>query len=209
MAQRPGRPRALTLEQIINATIADGMTTFSMPSVADRLGVAHSGLYRYVQNREALLVAVLDKISNEASWPAPDQPWREQLAALGESLWTICNAYPGYAIAAPSTEHVSPGFVAGLTPTVETLHRQGFDIFTATAATEFVATLVVNSSMLADRMRKLQGADGVPEHTIPGFADPELWAGRAWYQRHLDVHLDGLEVLWNRERSQRARIDQA
>jgi len=198
MARKPGRPRVLTLDQIVAATIADGMASFSMTSVADRLGVAHSGLYRYVQNREALLIAVLDKISKEATWPAPDQPWREQLAALGEALWTICDTYPGYAITAPSTEHVSPAFVAGLTPTVETLHWQGFDIFAATAATEFVATLVVNSSVLADRMRKLQGVDGVPEQTIPGFADPELWAGRAWYQRHLDVHLDGLEVLLDR-----------
>jgi len=175
------------------------MTTFSMPSVADRLGVAHSGLYRYVPSREALLVAVLDKISGEASWPAPGAPWREQLVALGEALWTICTTYPGYAIAAPSTEHVSPGFVAGLTPTVETLHGQGFDLFAATAATEFVATLVVNSSMLADRMAKLKTVDGVPEHTIPGFADPELWSGRAWYQRHLDVYLDGLAVRLGRD----------
>lgn len=182
----------MTLDQICDAVIEDGMTTFSMPSIADRLGVAHSGLYRYVASREALLVAVLDRISNEATWPPSGAPWREQLAVLGEALWTICTTYPGYAIAAPSTEHVSPGFVAGLTPTVETLNLQGFDLFTATAATEFVATLVVNSSMLADRMSKLKGVDGVPEHTIPGFRDPELWSGRAWYQRHFDVYIAGL-----------------
>ncbi len=40
MTGKPGRPRTLTVDQIVQATLADGLTTFSMPSVARRVGVA-------------------------------------------------------------------------------------------------------------------------------------------------------------------------
>lgn len=194
MTYRPGRPRGLTLEQITEAAITDGIATFSMPSVGERLGVAHSGLYRYVPNREALLVLALDKISREAVWPSPDQPWRDQLTKIGETLWTICDAYPGYATAALSTEHVSPGFVEAMTPHVHSMHAQGHDIIEATAAIEFVANMTLNCSIAAERLRKVQERPDTPEHTIDGFQDPDMWTGRGWYQRHLDVHLDGLQV---------------
>ena len=54
MDRKPGRPRALTVDVIAAAALEDGIATFSMPSVARRLGVAHSGLYRYVTDRDDL-----------------------------------------------------------------------------------------------------------------------------------------------------------
>jgi AcrR family transcriptional regulator len=194
MPQPPGRPRGLTLEQITDAVIEDGIATFSMPSIGERLGVAHSGLYRYVPNREALLVLVLDQISREAEWPSPDQPWRDQLKGIGETLWSICSTYPGYDTAALGTDHVSPGFVEAMTPHVHSMHAQGHDLIEATAAIEFVANMTLNCSIAATRLRKVQERPDVPEHTIDGFHDPDMWTGRGWYQRHLDVHMDGLEA---------------
>jgi len=192
MAQPRGRPRGLTLEQISDAVLEDGIATFSMPSIARRLGVAHSGLYRYIRDREELLVLSLDRIATEASWPSPDLPWREQLQGIGETLWTICGEYPGYANAVVGSKHVSPGFVAAVSPYIRSMQEQGIDEVAATAAVEFVSTLVITSSISADRLRLLQDDPDVPEHSIPGFADPELWGGRAWYARHLGVYLDGL-----------------
>jgi AcrR family transcriptional regulator len=192
MAQPRGRPRGLTLEQISDAVLEDGIATFSMPSIARRLGVAHSGLYRYIRDREELLVLSLDRIASEATWPSPDLPWRAQLRGIGETLWTIAGRYPGYADAAVASKHVSPGFVAAVTPHIASLHRQGLDQVAATAAVEFVSGLVVTSSIAADRLRRVKDQADLPEHTIPGFDDPELWTGRAWYARHLDVYLDGL-----------------
>jgi AcrR family transcriptional regulator len=194
MPLKPGRPRQLTVDKIIDAVLAEGLATFSMPQIAKRLGVAHSGLYRYVESREHLLVLAMDRLAREADWPSTDLSWREEIAAIGETLWDLCQSYPGYDIAAVTARNVSPGFVEHLTPHVASLCRHGFDVVDATAAIDFIRTLVINCSIDAARLKALATENDVPEHTIPGFKDPEKWSGRSWYQRQLDTHLDGLAL---------------
>ena len=179
-------------DQIIDAVLAEGLGTFSMPSVAARLGVVHSGLYRYFTDREDLVVQVMDRIARSTSWPSADLPWREHLEQIGETLWAICAEYPGYDITALRTRSVSPGFVERLTPHIESLQRDGLDLVDATAAIEFVRTLVLTSSIEAARLDAIADRADLPDHAIPGFADSEKWAGRGWYRRHLNTWLDGL-----------------
>jgi AcrR family transcriptional regulator len=192
MTGKPGRPRTLSVEQIIDAVLAEGLGTFSMPSIAARLGVVHSGLYRYFTDREDLVVQVMDRIARSAPWPSADLPWREHLVEIGETFWTVCGTYSGYDITALRSRNVSPGFMVMITPHIESLRRAGLDVVDATAAIEFVRGLVLTSSMEADRLRSIAERSDLPDHTIPGFADPEKWAGRGWYRRHLDTWLDGL-----------------
>jgi AcrR family transcriptional regulator len=192
MTAKPGRPRTLTIDQIIDAVMAEGLNTFSMPSIAARLGVVHSGLYRYFTDREDLVVQVLDRIARSAPWPSADLPWREHLEQIGETLWAVCAEHPGYDITALRSRNVSPGFLEMLTPHVESLQREGLDLVDATAAIEFVRTLVLTSSMEAARLQAIADRRDLADHAIPGFADPEKWAGRGWYRRHLNTWLDGL-----------------
>ena len=199
MNAKPGRPRTLTVDQIIDAVLAEGLGTFSMPSIAARLGVVHSGLYRYFTDREDLVVQVMDRIARSAPWPPTDLPWREHLEQIGETFWTVCGEYPGYDITALRTRNVSPGFLEMITPHLESLQREGLDVVDATAAVEFVRTLVLTSSIEAGRLKAIAERRDLPDHTIPGFSDPEKWAGRSWYRRHLHTWLDGL--------AQRVRAD--
>jgi len=192
MNAKPGRPRTLTVDQIIDATLAEGLGTFSMPSIAARLGVVHSGLYRYFTDREDLVVQVLDRIARSAPWPSTDLPWREHLEQLGETFWTVCGEYPGYDITALRTKQVSPGFLEMIAPHIESLQREGLDLVDATAAIEFVRGLVLVSSMEAARLESIADRTDLPDHAVPGFADPEKWSGRGWYRRHLNTWLDGL-----------------
>lgn len=164
-----------------------------MPSLGARLGVAHSGLYRYVGDRDKLVVATMDRIARQAPWPAPGGAWRESLSLIGETLWTLCETYPGYDVAAVTARNISPGFVEHLLPHVEALRLQGFDVVDATAAIDAVRTLVLNSSIDARRLAAIRDDPSVPEHGLPGFDDSEKWEGRAWYRRHLETYLDGLE----------------
>lgn len=192
MNAKPGRPRTLTVDQIIDAVLAEGLGTFSMPSIAARLGVVHSGLYRYFTDREDLVVQVLDRIARSAPWPSVDLPWREHLEQIGETFWTICGDYPGYDVTALRSRNVSPGFLEMITPHIDSLQREGLDLVDATAAIEFVRGLVLVSSMEAARLESIADRADLPDHSIPGFADPEKWAGRGWYRRHLNTWLDGL-----------------
>src|ERR1700712_952341 len=95
MERKPGRPRALTVDMIAQAALDDGIATFSMPSVARRLGVAHSGLYRYVTDRDELLMTALDRAVAEVSWPSADLGWQELIQAIGETIWQMCEGHPG------------------------------------------------------------------------------------------------------------------
>jgi hypothetical protein len=76
-----GRPPGLTLEQITDAALADGIATSTMPSIARRLGVAHSGLYRYVNSNEEIRVMVWTR--------SPEgRPGRHQ-TSRGASNWVL------------------------------------------------------------------------------------------------------------------------
>lgn len=194
VTRSPGRPRSLSVEQIVEAGLAEGLSHVTMPLVAERLGVARSGLYRYVTDRDDLVVKMLSHIALEAQWPPHDLPWRAQLTQIGETLWHLCATHPGYDLAALQTRQVSPGFVARLAPYVDSMHQQGFSVVEATSSIEFVRSLVLMSSIEANRLLAVAASDRAINRDIEGFADPEKWSGRGWYQRHLDTWLDGLAL---------------
>jgi len=50
-----GRPRALTLDEILDAAIRLGLTNLNMSDLAAELGTSAATLYNYVSNREDLL----------------------------------------------------------------------------------------------------------------------------------------------------------
>jgi AcrR family transcriptional regulator len=83
---RPGR--GLSLERIVTATLElmdeQGIGAASMRAVASRLGVRSMSLYRYVQDRDDLFDAVVERIVNElADDPEvqlrPTDGWRPYL----------------------------------------------------------------------------------------------------------------------------------
>ncbi|MEO3808365.1 TetR/AcrR family transcriptional regulator [Sphaerisporangium sp. B11E5] len=85
VTRRGPRPR-LDLATITAAAIeiadADGIAGVSMASVASRVGVAATALYRYVGSKEDLLTAMADGVAPPP--PEPEgMPWRDYLA-----LWT-------------------------------------------------------------------------------------------------------------------------
>jgi len=182
----------MSVETLIDAVLEDGITTFSMPSLGKRLGVAHSGLYRYVRDREELLGLALERISDHASWPSPELSWRDQILGIGDTLWTICQEQPGYAVAAMSASYLSPGYVAGAAARVESLHSRGLDATDAIAAVEVVATMVFSASIDTDRRihrRQLDSSSGEISAEVHGL---ELQSGRAHYLRQINIYADGL-----------------
>jgi AcrR family transcriptional regulator len=195
MDRKPGRPRALTVDVIAQAALDDGIATFSMPSVARRLGVAHSGLYRYVEDRDDLLVRALDRAIRAATWPPADLPWRELLQGLGETIWQMCEEHPGLDTAALSAPRSPRAVEDRVARYVESLQRQGFAIEDAAVAVEFVITLTLTSSV---EMRRLQAieknhADGPKVPVLKAYDTEEVWRGHGWYDRKLEIVLAGLE----------------
>lgn len=82
---RPARgpAPAYTREQIADTAIAiadlDGLDAVTMRRVATELGTGAMSLYRYVENKEALLELVADRMYARHEWPELTGRWRQDL----------------------------------------------------------------------------------------------------------------------------------
>lgn len=193
MERKPGRPRALTIDAIANAALADGIATFSMPSVARRLGVAHSGLYRYVTDRDDLLVKALDIAFNSTTWPDASLPWDELLREIGESVWRACDAYPGLNRASQMATVPSPVLLSNMEPWIVSINEQHFSMQDAAVAVEFVIALALDSSAGMARMARMErGTMGPRYPVLQVYNTDEVWLGHGMYDRKLDILIAGL-----------------
>lgn len=194
MERKPGRPRALTVDVIAQAALDDGVDQFSMPSVARRLGVAHSGLYRYVTDRDDLLVHALDRAFLTTRWPEADLGWEELVREIGEAIWRVCDAFPGLDRASQLAPRPAPAVLALMGDWVTTIQKQGFEPGDAAVAVEFPMALAFDCSTQMGRLRRMQ--DSHPDRSqlpvIEPYDNDEVWVGRGLYARKLDIFIAGL-----------------
>ena len=101
---RPRRPgRGLSLDRIVTATLElvdeQGIGAATMRAVSSRLGVRSMSLYRYVQDRDELFDAVVERIVNElADDPdvqlRPVDGWRPYLTGMAHGVRRYARAHP-------------------------------------------------------------------------------------------------------------------
>jgi AcrR family transcriptional regulator len=98
---RPGR--GLSLDRIVTVTLElmdeQGIGAATMRGVSSRLGVRSMSLYRYVQDRDELFDAVVERIVNElADDPEvqlrPVDRWRPYLAGMAHGVRRYARAHP-------------------------------------------------------------------------------------------------------------------
>ena len=98
---RPGR--GLSLDRIVTVTLElmdeQGIGAATMRGVSSRLGVRSMSLYRYVQDRDELFDAVVERIVNElADDPEvqlrPVDGWRPYLAGVAHGVRRYARAHP-------------------------------------------------------------------------------------------------------------------
>ena len=106
---RPGR--GLSLDRIVTATLElvdeQGIGAATMRAVSSRLGVRSMSLYRYVQDRDELFDAVVERIVNELA-DDPEVQLRPggRVAALshGHGTWSA-PLRPGASACFPAGRH--------------------------------------------------------------------------------------------------------
>lgn len=202
--KRTGRPRSLHEPDIIAAALAEGLDSVSMPSVARRLGVTHSALYRYFPDRNALLIACIGTAIERTTWPDGSEPWRECLSRLADSMWEMFSAHKGLAETVMSVPGTAPQGVALVERLVEGLCRQGFSPHDATLAIDFVADLTISTFTGMARLDAPVEGGGTardryrqdwsqPEILAEVVSDDAVWYGRGWLDEKMSIFLDGLE----------------
>ena len=194
--RRPGRPASLTRDDVARAALDEGVAQLSMPTVARRLGVGHSTLYRYVHDRDDLLLAAFDLAMREFTWPRADLGWRELLTSFADATWRFLARYPGMSEAS----QVVPGLPAKAldiaTEYVTRLCADGLSRRDAIIAIGFTTDLTIAAEIGVRRMnrlfdtprgrRSLRELYGEPPPSGPGEGR------RGWLDDKLAIMLDGL-----------------
>ena len=94
ISKRPGRKPAFTRRQAIDAVLAEGIETFTLRAVADRLGVKATALYREFSSRQELQVAAIAEIMVDIE-PDPNvASWQDALRQIVDRQWALCERYP-------------------------------------------------------------------------------------------------------------------
>jgi len=192
MNRKPGRPRRLSVDMIAQAALDDGLSVFSMPSVARRLGVAHSGLYRYVTDRDDLLTRALDRAVLAESWPDPDMEWQELIRAIGETTWRLCDSHPGLDRAALAIPKSPRAISDRVEEYINSIHRQGLLLDDAAVAVELAFALALTASAEMARLRAGAERGDKDELAAVAYDAQEAREDRGWYARKLDIVLLGL-----------------
>ena len=74
---------------------AGGLETVSMRRIADCLGVSAMALYRHVESREALLLAMASRVGRRSTLlPEPPATWQEMLRHLALAQWDSFTRHP-------------------------------------------------------------------------------------------------------------------
>ena len=176
------------------AALADGLLNLSMPAVARRLGVSHSTLYRYVHDRDDLLLAALDLALREFDWPDADVGWRDAMVSFADALWRFLAKHPGMAetaLAVPSM----PGKALGIADQyVVRLRAEGLSARDAVIAVDYVADLTIAAEIGVRRMSRVfdtpRGRRSLRE--LYEGPDASRFERRGWLDDKLAIMLDGL-----------------
>jgi AcrR family transcriptional regulator len=94
---RRGRPPRIGREQVVAAAVELGVDALTMTAVAERLGVSHQALYRWVRDRDELIALVADVYVQRLVLPPPSTDWRGWLRTFAIELYEKLSELPGFA----------------------------------------------------------------------------------------------------------------
>jgi AcrR family transcriptional regulator len=181
------RPRStleggLTSDRIVAAAIAiadaEGLAAVTMRRVARELGVATMSLYRHVEDKDDLLLQMLDVVFRAWRMP-PDPPsgWRPRVELAARMIWEACRQHPWLASAMSITR---PQAVAGGLPLSEfllaALEDLGLDHGTTFTAYITLVNYVRGSALNVELEAEAEAATGVDSEEWLDAQEPALRA---------------------------------
>ncbi|AEX70820.1 TetR/AcrR family transcriptional regulator [Corynebacterium diphtheriae] len=194
---RTGPKPRFSERDAIRAALELGLDSFTLASVAKRLGVGTSSLYRVISSRENLVMMCLRYIIDHIHLN-PDVPvWDVQLLESADALWDLMEQYPGLDHTFISTPGASLHFQDFFQAQESRLMEGGFPgdhariefaldfIFDTTVSTHYQVVAVRRDF---DKMKETSG----DETTF--FTPEDSWLDRGWLDRKLRFIIAGLKA---------------
>ncbi len=149
------KPRTpLSRQRVLKTALAladkGGLEALSMRRVAAKLGVEAMSLYRYVADKDDLVLGVADLVLSEIDVPPPGTPWRDAMRRRALSAREVFLRHPSAAIVVESCTTMTPARLAYADAIIGLLCADGFD-----ATLAYRAFLLLDSYIYGFTMQEL------------------------------------------------------
>jgi AcrR family transcriptional regulator len=128
---RPGRPRKLTEEAVLDAALEllteIPLEAFTLAKLAQKVGASTMSLYTYFASRDALLEAVADRAFRLFAVPDREGPWQDQILAWLWALKAHVDCHPVATKLMAWTGRVPMAWLRIWAPILRLLHEQGLE----------------------------------------------------------------------------------
>jgi AcrR family transcriptional regulator len=150
---------AAVVDAALTILATEGLDAVTMRRVAAALDTGPASLYVYVSGREALLAAILDRVTESIALEPPDPArWRDQLHALLQRMRVALVAHPGLAALTLADPPTTEAILRVAENLLGILMAGGIDAQDAAWATD-IFTLLVTAVAIEDDVRRGRGAD--------------------------------------------------
>jgi AcrR family transcriptional regulator len=172
MGRRAQIDRAAILDAALGLADERGLDAVTMHAVAQRLSVTPMALYRHVDDKQALLDGLVERLLTSYPLPPAGTPWDERLTALAAGVRSTARRHPAVFPLLLTRPAVTPGARVVRDFVQAALREAGLDEAAAARAERLISTAVLGfaASEAAGRFRQ-HPAEVVDED----FAELQRW----------------------------------
>lgn len=182
-----GRPRSIDLEALLAVAARMDLSTITMKSLAEQLGVGVATVYRYVKDRDALVRLASARAAHRALPLDRGQSWQALILAYADSMFSALSGNPallhayldghlGVELEIELVDH----FLAAMT-------RRGFSSGEALGIFRAIGTVSMGTAAATVHMRALGGFSRSVEVALDQREMDELPRLRAARQDYVDL----------------------
>ncbi len=142
MARRSQTSRAEVLQAALAVADEGGTTGLTIRAVAQRLGTSPMAIYHYVATKDEILDGLVDLVFAEIEPPAPEGPWRAEIAKRMGSARAALRRHPWAISLMESRTTPGPASLSRHEATLATLRRNGFSVAAAAHAYALIDSYV-------------------------------------------------------------------
>ncbi len=227
---RRGPRKKLSIDEIVDAAIeladAEGLASFSMRKVAQRVGLSVMALYTYVPDRSGLIGLMIDQAIGRAPMPPHAGTLRDRLRRISRVLWEEYHRHPWLLDARSHRPWIGPHLSVRYEWELQAIEGSGLDDVSMDHTVALIETHTAANAANSIDARRLAQTSGVTDvewwsvnapileqvmapgvfplsgrvGSAVGEAYQAVTNHEAVYEFGLDVILDGVEARLARQR---------